>query len=943
MGKFIRRLLNLQPGEGRTIGVLYLLGFVVATSLVWGGAIGRGLFLKRIGIDWLPLMFVFDALLTLPITVIYAAVVDRVSNARLLAAIFGGAALVLLAGWGLLMLDQWVVDIPYVIAVYALFYLGERLLRALFAVHVWTFFNDYLDIRAAKRAFPILGSTSRVAGILSGSAVALLAGFLPARDLVLAWVGVLALGFWLSLRTPRWLAAKSGAGAPQAGPRRSALGAFGHNLREGFRFVSSSSFLRWLAVGAFAMTALLVLMDYQAQRVFDQAYATAEDLVGFYGLLETVINLIALPVQMFLISRLVSWLGVAQVNLFFPIGSLLIYGALSWRPSLPTAMAGQFGRDTFRSSVQVPVDNMLYNAVPLPVKGRARAFVKGLLLPLATVAVGLMLLPVQGMGDLPWWIVGVGGAAAVVQLLAALMVRRRYTQALVAMLAEEDFSAYRLAGAGEVSTLVGPPDPATFRRLIQHLWDSQDEDTRLFLARVVAEVGGREAEAPLLEVAAAAGPVVQAGIFETLIETETAGPATLDLARELLQGRRPRLRRAALTILERLMGAGDPDLWALAAPLLDDPDPGVRAQAVLLLVRCGDIFYVAEAVRALQELLADGTQPAHRVAGIRVLKQMGDARMVRNLIPYLDDGDDAVRLQAAGAIESLADPQAPDWALDLARDAVARGLADPAEGVRLSALRALGKVGGEGALDRLLAALGDPSNLVRDQAGLGLLAMGAGAAPVLDSLVRDQSAAERLRQAAAVVLGQMARDRVLAGSQAHQALQRAEDLMEETLRLIYADARLVAALHDPAALADLASLDAPATREPAGPPDEEEDAGPRSRTGGEAPAGLDALLPPGVGRRRQEHPEREAEGELGLDALLPPGVGRRRKSQSESVEKGRGRSGLDALLPAGAGRRGSRRSTGAALSGGDPAPPARLLGEGLRQRNERRLDAVFSL
>ena len=121
------------------------------------------------------------------------------------------------------------------------------------------------------------------------------------------------------------------------------------------------------------MTALLALMDYQAQRVFDQVYATEGGLVGFYGQLEVLINLIALPVQMFLISRLVAWLGVAQVNLIYPTGNLIIYAALSLWPSLGTAMAGQFGRETFRSSVNQPVDNMLYNAVPLPVKGRARA------------------------------------------------------------------------------------------------------------------------------------------------------------------------------------------------------------------------------------------------------------------------------------------------------------------------------------------------------------------------------------------------------------------------------------------------------------------------------------------------------------------------------------------------------------------------------------------
>ena len=219
MRGLVRKLLNIQPGEGRKLAVLYVVGVVIATSLVWGGAIGRGLFLKRVGIEWLPLMFVFDALLTLPIALVYTAVVDRVNNARLLAVIFGGVGVLLLAGWGLLVIHERVTPIPYVIGVFAFFYLAERVLRALFAVHAWTFFNDYLDIRSAKRLFPILGSTSRVAGIAAGSLVALLANFLSAQNLVLVWAGVLGLGVWLSLSTPRWLAADRQETSPGPGPR----------------------------------------------------------------------------------------------------------------------------------------------------------------------------------------------------------------------------------------------------------------------------------------------------------------------------------------------------------------------------------------------------------------------------------------------------------------------------------------------------------------------------------------------------------------------------------------------------------------------------------------------------------------------------------------------------------------------------------------------------
>ncbi len=910
MQRLLRRLLNLQLGEGRKLIVLYGLGLVVATSLVWGKAIGRGLFLKRVGIEWLPLMFIFDGLLAFPVTVVYTSLVDRVSNARLMAAIFGGVGVVLLGGWGLLLLDEWGVTIPYVIAVYALFYVAERVLRALVAIHTWTLFNDYLDIRAAKRLFPILGSASRVAGTLGGAAVIGMANWLPAQHLILAWVAVLVVGIWLSSSIPRWLAADRQEPAPRSfdkvptghargrstRPAQSSVAAYWENLRGGFRFVSASSFLKVLAVGGLAMTVLIGLTDYQSQSVFDQSYGTAEELIGFYGKLDSLINLVALPVQMFLISRLVSWLGVAQVNLFYPLGSLVIYGALSIWPSLSTAMAGQFGTDTFRSSVQSPVDNMLYNAIPPAVKGRARAFIRGLLLPLATVGYGLVLLFIPEKGPLPYWVMGIGGFAALVQVAAAFLVRRRYTQALVTMLEEEDFSAYRLVGSE-----LGAPDPATFQHLLRRLRasvdDAGDPGYALFLARIVAEVGGREAGARLVEVAETSGPPLRAGILEMLVEMDIADDTALALSRQLLAAEDSRLRRAALAVLERLMGADSPDLWPLAVPLLDDPDPDTRLPAIHLLVRCGDFFYLADAVRSLNELLGNQTDPAYRIAGLRALETVGDARMVRNLTRYLDDPDDRVRLQTALTIEALADPEAPEWAVSLIRETMARESADPVESVRLSALRTLGKMGtrkgrgDEAALEQLMAALADASELVREQAILQLIALGRAATPALEATLDDQQTPERTQQAAAVALGRVARDRIVSAGDAQRHIRRIQDLFEDILQRIYGDMRLIAAL----------------TELPVRP----------------------SPPKPAAGHRREDPAERST---APRPALRPSAK--------------RGLSGLDKLL----GGSGRRRGFPAAPAPETPSPAepsaeltTGLLHDGLRQRNERRLETAFRL
>jgi CRP-like cAMP-binding protein/HEAT repeat protein len=347
------------------------------------------------------------------------------------------------------------------------------------------------------------------------------------------------------------------------------------------------------------------------------------------------------------------------------------------------------------------------------------------------------------------------------------------------------------------------------------------------------------------------------------------------------------------------MGAGNPDLWPLAAPLLDDPDPETSLAAIDLLVRCGDFFYMADAVSSLNNLLGDEANPTRRIAGLRALQAMGDARMVRNLTRYLDDPDDGVRLQTALAIETLADRQAPQWAREMAQEALVQELADPVEGVRLSALRTLGKVGGKEALEQLMAALADPSDLVREQAGLGLLALGQPASLALEALLDDDQAPEQMKQTASLVLGQMARDGLVGSGDAQRYARRVQDSFEDTLRRIYADARLMAAL-----------VDLPARPAPSKPaPDL--DGEPSPETSGEDQAA----------QRRKPKLDPEALSRTNLP-------------------------GLDKLLTSSRRRRGSRRSPPPAGPTADDSSPehvAALLRDGLRQRNDRRLETAFSL
>ena len=148
MIRLLSKLLNIRSGEWPRASLLYAMIFLATTGIIWGETIVSASFLNQVGVGFLPWFFVAKALISLPVTMAYAAFADRVPNAWLLVAILGVAIVgtvvgLLLLGWGL-------VTVGYPL-LYLLLFVP---LDDIFATHWYTYVNGFYDSRAAKRIVP---------------------------------------------------------------------------------------------------------------------------------------------------------------------------------------------------------------------------------------------------------------------------------------------------------------------------------------------------------------------------------------------------------------------------------------------------------------------------------------------------------------------------------------------------------------------------------------------------------------------------------------------------------------------------------------------------------------------------------------------------------------------------------------------------------------------
>jgi len=521
------------------------------------------------------------------------------------------------------------------------------------------------------------------------------------------------------------------------------------HIREGAHFVVESSFLRWMTLSTLLVTTVLTLLQFQTSEVLVAQLRSVAQIASFLGLLTGVANLLLLPIQLLVLSRLIGRIGLGNAHLIFP-GTILPVSILLLVPTLPSAALAYVGRTSFFYGIGALIDSLLYNAVPHALKARARAFIGGLITPLGSLVGGGLLLLLQALSLValvPWLIV----ALAVAYLSSAMAVRARYGQALVEMLRRDDFSFLLTQNVGRLAAA----DPATLQTLTQRLDRGGSAEMTIFLATLISQIGGPQA-VPILVRAlrAQADPRVRAALVAILALDELRSAELRQLYTELLADPHEPVRLAAVQALEHLLGPDSAEYLAAVHPLLDDPATALRACVLPAYLHAREWAYREQGQQRLEALLGSD-DPEQRVLGVRALGQAAEASGLARLLAWVDDPADAVRLEAALALEALV-MRGDGQQLMPAVATHMRPLAhDPVERVRQAALVVLGQLGDLQSQPVLITALSDPSPQLREIAVEMLLRAGSGVVPLL--VAEHTLAPPDQRKMAAVVLSRIDR------------------------------------------------------------------------------------------------------------------------------------------------------------------------------------------
>ena len=667
----LARSFQILEADKRLTLLLGLTHFLVAAAHSFFDVSSTSLLIAHLGPDTLPQVYMGSAIALIFAGLVIIPVVDRLDRSRLFSIVLA------VFGFGLVVASRFAGQFPDV--AYRGLYVGCFLMKGIVFLQFWLLAGDLLDLRQAKRLFPVLLGFSLVGGVAASIVASVVPRWLPTEYLLTA-AGVLLLAAIAPLR----MIGLDVRRRRPAAPRALRLGDVWRGLRRDVEFSFRTPLLRTISLFILLLALLSQVLDFllgkaaHLQFTAPDGAVALDSLTAFYAVMNAVVVGAGVLVQLLLANRVIGSVGVTRGELVAPVTFLGAFAAVGF---VWLAGGGRIGSSFFmtlviskavqkvlRISLVRTSTDLIYNAIADDRRGRAKAFKETLIEPLGVLLGGLFLL---ASTSLPLQYV-LGGATllSVAFLASTLELKSRYMESLVRVLTEK--SRFRFA----------------FPSLVMRQPDRDGVTVGVSGLKRALENGAASVRLLAVEVAA---ELKEPEVASLLVDRFRDEPDAEVRARML----------AALGKMIRERSDGK-DVETIV-----DVDPRVRASGMESLAQSG-IFQPDDVtaddspppVTVVPPLTHPSESPPaveeDRRRTILEIARRPDRESLERLVHFLEEGDGATRHVAARALENCG---------EAAIDALTLALWSTDVEARRYVIRALGRIGTPRARQALLPVL----------------------------------------------------------------------------------------------------------------------------------------------------------------------------------------------------------------------------------------------
>jgi HEAT repeat protein/ATP/ADP translocase len=417
-------LLNIRDEEKSRALMLFLYQFLSVAVMVLGRIVRDTLFLKRYDSSKLPFMYIGVALIVSTATYFYTKKsfyyrLDKLIIGTFFVNIFGTLLLLFLVKGAV------TVSFPAL-------YIFIELMGAFMMFQFWSFANELLDSREAKRVLGFVGGGGVLASLIAGFGVGEFVKYLAVENLLIlnsVFMGICMyivrnIGAKYTVRLQRGVVAKTAT-----------------KLNKNMRInIFASPYVKYIAfVTAFIFIAV-TFVDYQFKIVAGNHFKESE-LASFFGVIYAIFGgIVSLVFQFFITSRLLKHsifisLGILPAmitlfsGLFFVVPESFVI--LSWSAPLIAITMARASDYTFRYTINDAAMQLLYIPLNPKLKSRAKALIDGIIKPLFIGFSGLAIYLISLLGFGTRFISVTVSIVGILWLGAILFIRKEYLSVLV--------------------------------------------------------------------------------------------------------------------------------------------------------------------------------------------------------------------------------------------------------------------------------------------------------------------------------------------------------------------------------------------------------------------------------------------------------------------------------------------------------------------------------
>jgi len=528
MTKLLGRWLNIYKNEINLFLWTAALLFLVRFCGVYLNNYAETTFLKRYGVEYLPIVNMLNAVATLLIMGAMTGMIARLPSARLLARLFVFCGVTVAA-------LRLIIPLGYDL-VYPLLFMLKSQYEVLLALLFWNLANDLFNTRQSKRLFPLITAGGIIGQILGSFSTPLIVNAISIDNLLLVYLVITLMGAvvvkQMGSRFPTLLFSSKKLTEPSSKPssRNNMIG----EIKKIIPLMKSSPLINLMILLTFVPNVVIPIMNYQFNFAVNDQFGSETALIQFFAYFRGILNTVSLFILLF-VGRIYGRWGIPVALMFHPFNYMFVFIAFLLRFDAFTAVYARMSSNIIRSSINIPAMAIVYGLFPPSYRNLVRPFLRGTVVRIALfLGSGLILLSSNLFH--PRYLSLVALPFVVVWMITTFVLKKRYARILLNLVSHDMFDMKSFESK-EIQQLFN--DKTIRNHLLQTFSSSTGEDC-LWYARLMRTLNL---------------PGLDAHIMDKL-EKDTDSPTRIGLL-DLLS---PSVDKSAPDVFDRLALSASPEL-----------------------------------------------------------------------------------------------------------------------------------------------------------------------------------------------------------------------------------------------------------------------------------------------------------------------------------------------------------------------------------------------